>query len=44
MTKCDFCTKSTPDRKCYWSVQSARENDCKKAIATMVEALKGTKS
>ena len=40
MTKCDFCTKSTPDGKCYWSLQHYRESDCKKAIAMMIEALK----
>lgn len=40
MTKCDFCTKSTPDGKCYWNMQSAREDDCEKAIEKMVNALK----
>lgn len=40
MTKCDFCTKSSPSRKCFWSSQVARENDCKKAIKRMTEALK----
>lgn len=40
MTKCDFCTKSTPDGRCFWSLPSSREVDCKKAIERMVEALK----
>ena len=40
MTKCDFCTKSSPGGKCYWSMQAAREDDCKKAIEKMVKALK----
>ena len=40
MTKCDFCTKSSPSGKCFWSLQVARENDCKKAIKRMTEALK----
>lgn len=39
MTKCDFCTKSSPNGKCYWSIQSAREYDCKNAIERMSEAL-----
>lgn len=41
MKKCDFCTQSTPDGKCYWSMQGARTSDCEKAIKKMVEALKG---
>ena len=40
MTKCDFCIKSSPDGKCYWTIQAYREGDCKKAIKLMVEALK----
>ena len=40
MTKCDFCTKSSPNGKCYWSSQSCREDDCKEAIKLMTEALK----
>lgn len=40
MTKCDFCTKSSPDGECYWNMQSSRENDCEKAIEKMVSALK----
>ena len=31
MTKCDFCTKSDSKGNCYWSFQSARESDCRKA-------------
>ena len=42
MKKCDFCTKSSPDGKCFWSSFVAREDDCKKAIKNMVEALKGS--
>lgn len=40
MTKCDFCTQSTPKGKCHWSTQMARENHCESAIKRMVEALK----
>lgn len=39
MTKCDFCTKSSPSGKCSWSMQSLREDDCEKAIKQMVKAL-----
>lgn len=39
MTKCDFCTMSAPNGKCYWSMQSLREDDCEKAIKRMSEAL-----
>ncbi len=42
MTKCDFCTKSSPSGKCFWTSQSLREDDCEKAIKAMVEALKET--
>lgn len=41
MTKCDFCTKSNTQGKCYWSIQSCRENDCRKAIELMIKALQG---
>lgn len=40
MTKCDFCTQSTPKGRCHWSTQIARENHCESAIKRMVEALK----
>ena len=40
MNKCDFCTKSTPDGKCYWTSLINRERDCEKAIQRMTEALK----
>lgn len=40
MTKCDFCTKSKPDGKCFWST-NAREYDCKKAIEKMTKVLQG---
>lgn len=39
MTKCDFCTQSSPSGKCYWSMQSLRADDCEKAIKRMVKAL-----
>lgn len=42
MTKCDFCTKSDGNGKCFWCLQSARESDCEKAIKRMIEALKAT--
>lgn len=41
MTKCDFCTKSDGNGKCFWSFQSVRESDCEKAIRKMTEAIKG---
>lgn len=44
MTKCDFCTKSLPNGKCWWTASIAREDDCEKAIKRMVEALKGVGS
>lgn len=37
MTKCEFCTKSSPSGECYWQTQSLRERDCKKAIETMIK-------
>lgn len=40
MTKCDFCTKSDVNGKCFWKSQSARETDCEKAIKKMTKALK----
>ena len=40
MTKCDFCFKSTPDGKCYWSLQVLRERDCEDAIKRMMEFLR----
>lgn len=39
MTKCDFCTKSSPSGKCFWSSTGAREDDCREAIKQMVKAL-----
>ena len=44
MTKCDFCEKSSPKGDCYWSIQSLRESDCRKAIQRMTEALIGIES
>lgn len=41
MTKCDFCTKSLPNGNCWWS-SIGREDDCRRAIKLMVEALKGS--
>ena len=43
MTKCDFCTYSSPDGKCFWSSQVAASSYCKKAIELMVKALSGNK-
>lgn len=41
MKKCDFCTKSSPDGKCFWNGnQIAAESDCEDAIRMMVEAMK----
>lgn len=42
MKKCDFCTKSSPTGKCFWSSNAAREPDCKKAIKKMIESLSKT--
>lgn len=39
MTKCDFCTESSPSGKCFWTSPACREDYCKKAIALMVKAL-----
>lgn len=39
MTKCDFCIQSNPNGECHWSIQAARDDDCKKAIEKMVKAL-----
>ena len=44
MNKCDFCEKSSPNGKCFWSSQTARESDCKKAIKRMMEVLKNEKN
>lgn len=38
MTKCDFCTQSSPNGECFWSAKSAREKYCKEAIKQMVKA------
>ena len=43
MTKCDFCIQLSPNGKCHWSTQAAREDDCKKAIEKMVKALGNVK-
>ncbi len=42
MTKCDFCEYSSPKEKCYWSLQSIREDYCKEAIKRMVKAFQGS--
>lgn len=39
MTKCDFCEKSSPDGKCFWTAPLLRKDDCAKAIRRMMEAL-----
>lgn len=41
MTKCDFCEKCSPSGKCWWSSQIAAQDDCRKAIKRMTEALSG---
>lgn len=38
MTKCDFCTQSSPSGKCFWHSKTAREDYCKEAIKQMVKA------
>ncbi len=38
--KCDFCEKSLPNGKCYWSSQCSREDDCRKAIKRMMSVIK----
>lgn len=38
MTKCDFCTQSSPSGKCPYSLQGTREDYCKEAIKQMVKA------
>lgn len=38
MKKCDFCSKSLPNGKCWWKT-IAREDDCKKSIELMVKAM-----
>lgn len=43
MTKCDFCTKSGPDGKCFWTLVAAREEDCLEAIRRMIKALGNSK-
>lgn len=47
MTKCDFCTQSTPKGKClkdgYFVSSVVREPYCRQAIEKMTEALKGKK-
>lgn len=43
MKKCDFCTKSLSNGKCWWG-SIGRKSDCKKAIELMVEALKSSNS
>lgn len=39
MTKCDFCTQSSPNGKCPYVSTSYRQNYCDKAIKQMVKAL-----
>lgn len=40
MEKCNYCKMSSPEGKCFWSAQTLREKDCKKAINNMIEATK----
>ena len=42
MTKCDFCTESAPNGKCFLSLQTVREDYCEQAIKKMVTVLKGS--
>lgn len=37
MNKCDFCTQSSPNGKCFWSAKSVREKYCKEAIKQMAK-------
>lgn len=39
MTKCDFCTQSSPSGKCPYVSIACRQNYCDKAIKRMVKAL-----
>ncbi len=49
MTKCDFCTKSSPDGSCAydiftenkgpWQKSSSKEEECRKAIDLMRETI-----
>lgn len=39
MKKCNFCTESDHNGKCYWSTQSCRKVYCEKAINKMIIAL-----
>lgn len=39
MTRCDFCTKSSSDGKCYCDYQFIREDNYKKAIDRMVKSM-----
>lgn len=41
MCKCDFCVYSDAQGKCFWCLQSFREDYCEEAIERMIEALKG---
>lgn len=38
MTKCDFCTQSSPSGKCSYSLQGTREDYCEEAIRRMVKS------
>ena len=40
MIKCNFCTMSDPNGKCYWSMQSFREIDCERAIKKMMKVIR----
>lgn len=40
MTKCDFCTQSDSQGKCYWNFRATREQYCEEAIKKMIEAFK----
>ena len=38
MNKCNFCEKSSPEGKYWWTIQACRESDCRKAIERMIKA------
>ena len=43
MTKCDFCTESSPRGVCFWNTVGARRSYCEKAIERMTKALQQSK-
>ena len=39
MKKCDFCTQSDEQGKCYYVSRSVKEKYCKEAIKQMIKAM-----